>query len=231
MNKNSKTANTEVAWMQITAGRGPKECAWVAARLSKIITRAAAKAGLSVEWVEALAFDKALRNQQLIDTDAYRSVVLRIEGADAGVFARAWHGSILWQGESRFRLKRKRRNWFVGVNVFQLPEISKPDDEAELLTQVKIETMRAAGPGGQHVNKTDSAVRVTHLPTGIQVRVDSQRSQHKNRQRALERLRMLLDEQRHQKLKRLEHFQWQNHQQLERGAPRRIFQGLEFKEK
>lgn len=230
MNSNFTNKSTESAWMQITAGQGPRECAWVVARLSHIITHAAAKAGLNVEWVETQAFGSAPQKQESAGAGIYRSVILRIEGKDTARFAQTWQGSILWQGESPYRPRHKRRNWFVGVNTFQLPAISEPG-EAELLTQIKMETMRASGPGGQHVNKTDSAVRITHLPTGIQVRMDSERSQHKNRQLALERLRMLLVEQHRRELKRVEQTHWRNHHHLERGAPRRIFTGMEFTEK
>lgn len=230
MNSNSANKNTESAWMQITAGQGPRECGWVVTRLSNIITHAAAKAGLSVEWMESQAFDKAPHKQDATGAAIYRSVILRIEGIDTARFTQTWQGSILWQGESPYRSGHKRRNWFVGVNTFQLPAISEPG-EAELLTRIKMETMRASGAGGQHINKTNSAVRITHLPTGIQVRMDSERSQHKNRQLALERLRMLLEEQHRRELKRVEQTHWRNHHQLERGAPRRIFTGLDFTEK
>lgn len=68
-----------------------------------------------------------------------------------------------------------------------------PDDDT-LLSECRIETFRAGGPGGQHQNKTESAVRLTHLPTGISVSSRDSRSQHRNRQIALERLRAALEE-------------------------------------
>jgi len=70
---------------------------------------------------------------------------------------------------------------------------SRPDDEA-LLAVCRVETLRAGGPGGQHQNKTESAVRLTHIPTGIVVTARDSRSQHRNRQIALQRLRDALDE-------------------------------------
>jgi protein subunit release factor A len=69
----------------------------------------------------------------------------------------------------------------------------RPDDDA-LLAECRIETFRAGGPGGQHQNKTESAVRLTHLPTGITVTARDSRSQHRNRQIALGRLRVALEE-------------------------------------
>lgn len=230
MARNLKTTVVSIVWIQITAGQGPRECAWVVAKLSNTIAHAAAGADMKVEWIETAAFDNELRKQDLISLDTYRSVVLRIEGEGTEAFAQNWHGSILWHGESPYRPRHKRRNWFVGVNTFLPPSMAEPD-EALLMAQLKIETMRASGPGGQHTNKTDSAVRVTHLPTGIQVRMSSERSQHRNRQLALEHLRMLLNQQQEQELERQQHARWLKHYDIKRGAPRRTFYGLEFKEK
>lgn len=70
---------------------------------------------------------------------------------------------------------------------------TRPTD-ADLLADCRVETLRAGGPGGQHQNKTESAVRLTHLPTGIVVTARDSRSQHRNRQIALQRLREALDE-------------------------------------
>ena len=69
----------------------------------------------------------------------------------------------------------------------------RPDDDA-LLAECRVETFRAGGPGGQHQNKTESAVRLTHIPTGITVTARESRSQHRNRQIALGRLRAALEE-------------------------------------
>jgi protein subunit release factor A len=78
------------------------------------------------------------------------------------------------------------------------PEIPEgyeiPEDDDGLLAECRVETFRAGGPGGQHQNKTESAVRLTHLPSGIGVTARESRSQHRNRQIALARLRAALDE-------------------------------------
>lgn len=69
-----------------------------------------------------------------------------------------------------------------------------PSDDDELLAQCRVETFRAGGPGGQHQNKTESAVRLTHLPTGLRAIAREERSQHRNRAVALGRLRQQLEE-------------------------------------
>ena len=73
-------------------------------------------------------------------------------------------------------------------------ELPTGETDAELLSQCRVETFRAGGPGGQHQNKTESAVRLTHLPTGIVVTARESRSQHRNREAALARLRAELEE-------------------------------------
>jgi protein subunit release factor B len=74
------------------------------------------------------------------------------------------------------------------------PRTPEPPDDEALLAECRVETFRAGGPGGQHQNKTESGVRLTHLPTGISVTARESRSQHRNRQTALARLRGALEE-------------------------------------
>ncbi len=74
------------------------------------------------------------------------------------------------------------------------PDYKVPEDNVTLLTECRIETFRAGGPGGQHQNKTESGVRLTHLPTGISVTARDSRSQHRNRRIAVDRLRAALEE-------------------------------------
>jgi peptide chain release factor 2 len=74
------------------------------------------------------------------------------------------------------------------------PAASEPPEDDELLAQCRVETFRSGGPGGQHQNKTESGVRLTHTPSGITVTARDSRSQHRNRQIALARLRQALEE-------------------------------------
>ncbi|MEX2472527.1 MAG: peptide chain release factor-like protein [Gemmatimonadota bacterium] len=76
----------------------------------------------------------------------------------------------------------------------QAAPVDIPADDDHLLAECRVETFAAGGPGGQHQNRTESAVRLTHGPTGIQVVAREERSQHRNRQKALERLREALEE-------------------------------------
>lgn len=227
--KQKQPTSNDVAWIQLSAGQGPKECGWVVAQLTKKIMQTAQKEKLLSEVVEQLPFEKALRGQSLIEADAYRSIVLRLEGVEVGSFVQSWLGTVKWQGESHYRSKHKRINWFVGVELISQPMGDKFESSLKL-SDIAVETMRSGGPGGQHVNKTNSAVRITHIPTGIKVRVESDRSQHRNRQLAMERLQQMLIMEEAGKEKTAICDRWLKHYQVERGSPVRIFQGFDFKD-
>jgi len=223
--------DNEVVWLQLTAGQGPKECGWVVAKLCQRIMQAATRESIAIEIVETLAYDKELRKQNLIEPDAYLSMLLRLEGEMAVSFSKCWHGSIKWCGESPFRKKHKRINWFVGVILMEAPEDKKSLDSMNLSQEVDFECMRASGAGGQHVNKTNSAVRLTHRPTGIKIRVETDRSQHRNKKIALERLQLLIENEEEGVIKRNEKDRWLNHYHVNRGSPSKVFCGLDFTER
>ncbi|MDR0865710.1 MAG: peptide chain release factor H, partial [Candidatus Symbiothrix sp.] len=84
------------------------------------------------------------------------------------------------------------------------------------------QTLKASGPGGQHVNKTESAVRVTHIPSGISVMASENRSQLQNKKQAIERLRIKLAAYEQERMLALNQDNWQNHNELERGNPVRV---------
>jgi peptide chain release factor len=197
--------------LHITAGKGPQECCWVVAGLARAFTREAKAAGLEcalLDGAEALP----------------ASVLLRIAGKGSVVFAAQRIGTNQWIGNSPFRPTHKRRNWFVGVSLAPTPEEMIDLEEEDIDYQV----MRASGPGGQHVNKTDSAVRATHRPTGLVATAQEQRSQHANRKLARLKLAIMLQA-RHQRARddgRRE--QWQVHQELERGNAVRVYAGERF---
>lgn len=202
---------TEVI-LHITAGKGPQECRWVVAQLARAFAREARDAGLVCEVLDGTE-------------ELPASVLLRIAGEGAAAFAAARVGTNQWIGTSPQRPAHKRRNWFVGVALAPMPDAIPDLGEHDIAYQA----MRASGPGGQHVNKTDSAVRATHLPTGLVATAQEQRSQHANRKLARLKLAMLLEEQRGQATDDARRAQWQVHQELERGNAVRVYVGPSFK--
>jgi peptide chain release factor len=200
------------ALLHLSAGKGPEECRWVVAQLAKAYVREAAEAELACDLLEDVSGNPA-------------SLFLRLSGPDVGQFAAARTGTVLWVGASPFRLHHKRRNWFAGVALVPaIEEVADLRDE-----DIVYHAMRASGPGGQHVNKTDSAVRAVHQPTGLVTVVQDQRSQHANRKLARLKLALLLAEQREAGLQSDRLDAWSRNQELERGNPVRIYEGPRFR--
>lgn len=202
---------TEVT-LHLSSGQGPAECQWVVAQLVHALCREAAAAGLACEPVEP------------IDGPAL-SALLSVSGAEAEAFVAGCVGTICWVGTSRFRSLHKRRNWFVGVQ--RVPLKAETLDLRE--EDIRYQTLRASGPGGQHVNKTDSAVRATHLPTGFTTLSQDQRSQFANKKIARLKLAMLLDDQRRADEAGGKRALWDRNHELERGNPVRTYEGERFK--
>jgi peptide chain release factor len=201
-------------WLQITSGRGPVECCWVVAKLAEILPAEAKKAGLTAEVIEAV---KGSESKTL------RSALLSLS-SNKNDFISQWEGSILWIGKSSFRPHHKRKNWFVGIEAIRIPESIKWSEK-----ELKIETMRASGPGGQHVNKVETAVRIIHTPTGLTATASEERSQLMNKKLALARLSLLLKQKQEHGEKEAQQKRWQQHNDLERGNPVRSYKGVKFK--
>jgi peptide chain release factor len=147
--------------------------------------------------------------------------------AAAERFAQRWVGTIRWRMQSQVRAHHKRANWFVGV--FRLPDAGQSGAQIDA-KDVTFATLRAGGPGGQHQNTTDSAVRASHGPTGLSVVVRDGRSQHQNKSLALKRLQSLADAQALSQAEGRKTAQNQLHHQLQRGNPVRRFKGAAFEE-
>jgi peptide chain release factor len=182
-----------------------------------------------VEAIEREAAEQAIACRELDivpgdENGTIKSALLALESADAESFAASWEGTIQWIAKSPCRPNHKRKNWFVAVEMFA--PVEHPQWS---LAELRIEAMRSSGPGGQHVNKTNSAVRVTHLPTGTTVVAREERSQHQNRRLALARLAQILNRRDADAEDETRRKRWEQHAELERGNPVRVYVGLEFK--
>ena len=202
-------------WLQITAGRGPEEGCWVVSSLVKQIIDNASRQGLNVKTLDLLPGKHA---------DTFRSALLALDGDASEVFCSSYEGAIQWIGKSPFRPNHKRKNWFVAVNLFRPPGKLYFNQK-----DIKIETMRSSGPGGQHVNKTESAVRITHLPSKISATAREERSQHLNKKLALARLFSLFKEEEGKRKSNFQQKVWGGHNDIQRGNPVRVFKGDDFK--
>ena len=165
--------------LQISAGVGPAEVRRFVAKLATQLVGACEALCLGVASV-AIHGDEA----------APGSVEIELCG-DAPMLLADVLGTHVLIARSGSRGRRSRKRWFAGVSLHRALE--HPVSGLALRScDLEISTMRAGGPGGQHVNTTDSAVRVRHKASGVSVRVASERSQHMNKRRALEQLRSIL---------------------------------------
>ncbi|WP_024735391.1 peptide chain release factor H [Enterocloster asparagiformis] len=189
--------------IQISSGQGPEECELAVGLFYQALRR-------EVEEIQMVSCVKGRRG-------GFSSVVLEAEADWSGL-----EGSVLWVCKSPLRPGHKRKNWYIDVSI--LEEIPRTSKEM----QVRFETFRSGGKGGQNVNKVETGVRVVHIPTGIAVVSTEARSQHMNKQIALNRLCDILADRDLQCARREKELAWMEHNRLERGNPVRIYEGREF---
>ena len=199
-------------WIQISSGKGPDECELAVSLFFKTFENECKLSGIDVKVLDAVPGNIA---------GNYKSILLSVTGQSKD---KLQSGTIQWICKSPYRPNHKRKNWFINLEVFEEPEMLFFSDK-----EIKFESMRSSGPGGQNVNKVETAIRAIHLPTGLTVTASEERSQYLNKKLAVARLVNLLNAQNEKNLKSLEKSLWMQHNLLIRGNPIRTYEGEKFK--
>ncbi|MCL2797107.1 MAG: peptide chain release factor H [Firmicutes bacterium] len=194
--------------LHLTSGRGPAECELAVGKFLAV---------LSQEFeIEILTKEDGRF------AGCCKSALARADANEPSL-----QGTVQWICKSPFRPHHGRKNWFIGVN-----QVDEPEDcvfEVGSGGGVLYQTFKASGHGGQHVNKTESAVRAIHLATGLTSVASDERSQHLNKKIALERLNELLRRQKEESELSERVALFFNHNNLLRGNPIRIYEGVSFR--
>ena len=202
-------------YILFTAGRGPVEC------------------GLAVQGIQ-MRFKKYLDShdvtyeivsQELGQVPRSMNTIVFKVVHDINSRVNPWIGTIQWICKSPVRKYSKRKNWFV-----KCCEVFMPDAKSINLKDITVRSYRASGPGGQHRNKVETAVRVIHNPTGLMVTASDSKSKAQNKKSALLKLKKVLAEQNRKLQSEYNLEEWSSKIEIQRGNPAMVFYGQKFTE-
>ena len=190
--------------IQISSGQGPAECELCVTKLFE---------SLNKEYDDL----EVISQHPSKTKGCCTSIMFKTENDLSGL-----EGTVQWICQSPFRPEHKRKKWFVDVNI--IPEI----DEICKDQNIRFERFHSGGNGGQNVNKVETGVRLTHIPTGITVTSTAERTQQLNRKDALQKLNAILSEKETENKAKQTNDAWREHTKIIRGNPVRVYKGIGF---
>ncbi len=201
--------------IQLTSAKGPSECCLAVALALKAMIAEAKANKFHYEVVSRFAGDI---------NGTLSSATLKLEGKNLNVFLNSWQGVLLWIAQSPHRKFHKRKNWYIGINELNNANIQQLNEN-----EISFQTMRSSGSGGQHVNKTETAVRAIHKASGLFASCDNYKSQLQNKNEAVKRLKIKHAQWQQKKIgEQGLNSEWKNNNDLSRGNPKRIYKGEKF---
>lgn len=190
--------------VQISAGQGPEECQLAVGKLFEA-------------WKREFPDIEEVSRREGRRKGCFHSILFATE-TDMSYL----EGTVLWICKSPIRPEHKRKNWYVDVSI--IPEKEEIPSEAEY----RVEKFHSGGKGGQNVNKVETGVRIIHIPTGITAVSTEERSQYRNKQKALKRLQGILAAMEREAGDKQANQAWREHTRIVRGNPVRIYEGSGF---
>lgn len=190
--------------IQISSGQGPAECELCVTKLFESL------------------------NKEYDDLEVISQHPSKTKGCSTSIMFKTRYnlssleGTVQWICQSPFRPEHKRKNWFVDVSIIpEMDDICKDQN-------IRFERFHSGGNGGQNVNKVETGVRLTHIPTGITVTSTAERTQQLNRKDALQKLNAILSEKEAENKAKQTNDAWREHTRIVRGNPVRVYKDMGF---